>query len=157
MEQCLACGHGLPAGGHAVRVDGWLERPITVDFLVCSDCWTASVTPGGVVGVDAVVNQQLNKVRWGSRNRALSLYGGSVSTGILPCAGCGIPVERGVNPRMRSHTCSRRCTARVSKGANTVARSVTDCEVCEVPLTGRADRRFCSDRCRQRAHRGGRA
>ena len=33
---------------------------------------------------------------------------------------------------------------------------VTTCESCSEPISGRSDRRFCSTRCRMRAHRAGR-
>lgn len=35
------------------------------------------------------------------------------------------------------------------------ARTGRPCPVCGNPVTGRVDRMYCSDRCRQRAHRAG--
>jgi len=157
-ERDSQCGHDLTMGGrHAVRVEGLVQyrrgRYLPAGgFLICSDCWSENVN--GFMPLSASVNDMLNRYNHGNGNRVSGLYGGYESTGVLPCEGCGLPVERGVNPRMKAHTCSRACTSRVSK-AKTVSGAVTEhhCAVCGATLTGRTDRRYCSDRCRQQAHR----
>lgn len=95
-------------------------------------------------------------LNYGNSNRATGLYGGAVTTGVQSCAGCGLPVERGANPRTKHHTCSRRCTVRVAKGVSTAVTPKQDdraCPICQGAITGRVDKRYCSDRCRQQAHR----
>lgn len=151
LEEIGECGHDLTtAGRHAVRVDGVLQPTRGYyrgagGFLICSDCWA---------GDRADVNERLNRFNYGHGNQFFGLYGGWDSTGVLPCESCGLPVERGSNPRTKSHTCSRACTVRLSK-AKTVSVAVTEraCPICGGLIDGRADRRYCSDRCRQHAHR----
>jgi hypothetical protein len=146
-----ACGHNLTIGGrHAVRVCGSIHPgrgQYVGDFLICSECWDAHDHLSYLIG----------KVGWlyGDGNSVVGLYGGAQTTGVLPCEACGLPVERGRNVRTKAHTCSRGCTVLLSKRRTTVSPGVTRrCPQCGDEINGRADKRYCSGRCRQGAHRG---
>lgn len=72
----------------------------------------------------------------------------------LRCLACGIVF---VAKRRHTRACSRRCAARLwpSRSKARASAGVRRCEdpSCDTVLTGRSDRRFCSDRCRKRAQR----
>jgi predicted nucleic acid-binding Zn ribbon protein len=72
----------------------------------------------------------------------------------LRCLACGAVF---VAKRRDARTCSRRCAARSwpSRDSSRPPGDVRRCENadCDTVLAGRADRRYCSDRCRKRAHR----
>ena len=76
----------------------------------------------------------------------------------LRCLACGLVF---VAQRRDARSCSRRCAARLwpSRSKARTSAVVRRCEEpsCDTVLTGRSDRRFCSDRCRKRAHRRRRA
>ena len=151
MATQLGCGHFYREGSPAYRVEGRRRRVVVMRtgrrrtftesrFLLCETCWQAAQgTPTGLGphGVDV-----------------FRLYGGWTPTEAKPCEGCGLLVVRGANTRTKHHTCSRSCTAAVSKAKrNTVSRPVTRCQMCREAVEGRADAAFCSSACRQRAYR----
>jgi hypothetical protein len=72
----------------------------------------------------------------------------------LRCLACGAVF---VAKRRDARTCSRRCAARLwpSRDGSRPSADFRRCEDvgCDTVLAGRADRRYCSDRCRKRAHR----
>lgn len=73
----------------------------------------------------------------------------------VPCDVCGLPVQLAPDKRRKVATCSDTCRSRHYSARDD---SVTDaqtlvCEGCGETMTGRADRRFCSSACRQRAYR----
>jgi hypothetical protein len=139
METCDGCGATVPTTEPMFRIDG--HRPgkrrtwVRINLL-CGTCWR----PEGVsyrIG-DAMVS---------------GLYGAGEPTPPTPCAGCGRIVVRGRHPRLRSVTCSRACTVRASKGRGVADRQAAVCAGCGEEMSGRADRRYCSPACRQRAYR----
>lgn len=76
----------------------------------------------------------------------------------LRCLECG---HKFVAKRRDARYCSRRCAAMLwpSRAGGRTAAGVRRCEEpsCDTVLTGRSDRRFCSDLCRKRAQRRRRA
>lgn len=133
----VRCGHDIGSDDVVVRVEG---RP--KDFLICQKCWR----PGKpyVLRGDVVIR----------------LYGAGPArqpepAGPAPCAGCGHPVIRASNARMRYITCSRACTVKASKQRTGRLRTpvTKPCAECGGLVTGRADQRYCSAACRQRAYR----
>ena len=80
------------------------------------------------------------------------------------CQGCGAPMLTPVVGRFRWEVCSRRCYLRIYRKqkrlhGSTIAWKMRpenwpECEVCKRPMEGkRSDTRFCSNACRQWAHR----
>jgi hypothetical protein len=77
----------------------------------------------------------------------------------LRCLACG---QLFVAKRRDARTCTRRCAATLwpSRDKPRKRPTIRRCEdeSCDTPITGgRSDRRFCSYRCRKRAHRRRRA
>jgi hypothetical protein len=76
-----------------------------------------------------------------------------------PCEGCGRPVhnEMGFRPRRRTFCCEDCDKAAVAKAARerrSDARGTRQCDSCgETFEPSRTDARYCSNACRQRAHR----
>lgn len=72
-----------------------------------------------------------------------------------PCAHCGLPVHLTPDARRKVPTCSDLCRSRhLGRARTPVEPAVTPtCEGCGDDMTGRADRRYCSSACRQRAYR----
>ena len=73
----------------------------------------------------------------------------------VDCVACGLPVILSVDARRKVDTCSDRCrTAYYTDRARRDSAPVTHrCKGCGEAMTGRADRRYCSSACRQRAYR----
>lgn len=71
-----------------------------------------------------------------------------------PCASCGLPIRVAPDKRRKIVTCSDACRSRYySARADRVTPTAHVCSGCGETMTGRADRRFCSSACRQRAYR----
>jgi hypothetical protein len=73
-----------------------------------------------------------------------------------PCwGGCGVLVSSPWNYRRPPVVCSRRCARRVRAACGAVVeRAPVICDVCgEEFEPARSDARYCSNRCRQDAHR----
>lgn len=70
----------------------------------------------------------------------------------LRCLACG---RLFVAARRDARACSRSCAARLWPSRDSTPPDVRRCEDpdCDKVVTGRSDRRFCSDRCRKRAQR----
>jgi endogenous inhibitor of DNA gyrase (YacG/DUF329 family) len=69
-----------------------------------------------------------------------------------PCAGCHRPLVLRLGVRRKHIYCSDRCYGRIVRPA--VAHATVPCAVCGVLYNQtRADSRFCSGRCRQKAYR----
>ena len=74
-------------------------------------------------------------------------------TDARPCETCGRLVILRRDSRRTMHVCSGTCRARQYGKRVTAEPKVLRCEGCGADMTGRADRRYCSPACRQRAHR----
>lgn len=70
----------------------------------------------------------------------------------IECDVCRLPVEVDVDPRRKVDVCSDLCRSRYYKLERPVRPSVT-CDVCGNTFAGRADARYCSPKCRQKAYR----
>ncbi|GHF57757.1 hypothetical protein GCM10018783_28920 [Streptomyces griseosporeus] len=70
------------------------------------------------------------------------------------CTACGLQVVRNGDPLLRRVTCSPSCSTSLTRSRNGGKGSGAPCETCgEQIVTGRADSRYCSPRCRQKAFR----
>lgn len=79
---------------------------------------------------------------------------GAIEGEPVACATCGLPTHLTPDPRRRVPTCSDLCRSRQYSQRRSVATNVTHtCDGCGQGMTGRADRRYCSPACRQRAYR----
>lgn len=108
---------------------------------ICSTCWG-----------DA--DDSIYRVRESAdgKRRAIDR---SISSGreTVTCAACGRSVSVPIDKRRKVNVCSDLCRSRVYD-ARRVTEAVTHpCEGCGTGITGRADRRYCSPACRQRAYR----
>lgn len=74
-----------------------------------------------------------------------------------PCEVCGLVVVRHGDPLLKRVTCSASCLTSLSDSRNAARGnkgSRRPCECCGTPITtGRADSRYCSSACRQKAYR----
>lgn len=152
-DTTLWCGHDLEddeTTETVVRVAGNVRagRRIVSDFLICLDCWCDH---------DEGARGSFQLSDDGDRTKIVvyHLYPHSEPTEARPCEGCGVIVIRGRDPRMKHHTCSRPCSARASRRstADVTATATHSCVGCGAEMAGRADRRYCSSRCRQKAYR----
>lgn len=144
MERDLLCGDFIEDAQFVVRVEGaWppkRKKPIR-DFLICSNCWR----PGPSYVTDDGPFAPTVFGLWGDGEPVIG-----------PCAGCGVRVMRGSDPRMKYLTCSTACTVKASKeahAASTRMRVAEVCAGCGDALDGRTDRRYCSSACRQKVYR----
>lgn len=78
---------------------------------------------------------------------------GGTLTAPAPCITCGLLVQVREDKRRTLHTCSAKCRVRHYGQRVTDEQQVLACQGCGSRMTGRADRRYCSPACRQRAHR----
>lgn len=74
-------------------------------------------------------------------------------TDAAPCVTCGRLVAMRRDSRRTVYACSATCRTRHYKVGVTAEKQVLTCAGCGSEMTGRADRRYCSPACRQRAHR----
>ena len=86
-----------------------------------------------------------------SSDQRTSAYPPHVLTPPAPCVVCGRVVELAANVKRKTITCSDKC--RLAQYRTPVTDEERSCAGCGQTMTGRADRRFCSPACRQRAHR----
>jgi hypothetical protein len=71
-----------------------------------------------------------------------------------PCEACGRVVIRNDDPLLKRVTCSRACSTSLTTTRNGNQGSGQPCGTCgQTITTGRADARYCSPACRQRAYR----
>lgn len=74
-----------------------------------------------------------------------------------PCEGCGLVIVRHGDPLLKHVTCSASCLTSLSDSRNAARGnqgSGQPCETCDEAITtGRADSRYCSPKCRQKAYR----
>lgn len=145
MVECPICRTPITTEAPAVHVrlehrksrrTGWGRR--LYDSLVCSEC---SVTQ------NAESADGLTKI-WG---RAF------IDDWIqADCMGCGLPVMLRPNPRRKVDVCSGSCRGKYYAARKPVEVAVTHvCYECGQQMQGRADRKYCSPACRQKAYREG--
>ncbi|MCK1801477.1 hypothetical protein MTQ12_00180 [Brevibacterium sp. R8603A2] len=67
------------------------------------------------------------------------------------CEVCAVPVKLRRGTRRKFATCSNSCRQKIYAGAE--EQNERPCAHCGELMTGRADRRYCSSRCRVAAHR----
>ncbi len=71
----------------------------------------------------------------------------------VPCVSCRLPVLFQPDPRRKLDACSDVCRLRYYAKRRVAPLVTPTCDGCGEPMTGRADRRYCSPACRQRAYR----
>lgn len=70
------------------------------------------------------------------------------------CEHCGLPFLVRPVARRKHVACSARCRSALHRADKAVPEAVTrTCDGCGTEMTGRADRRYCSPACKQRAYR----
>ncbi|MGW5250364.1 hypothetical protein ACWEQN_42710 [Streptomyces sp. NPDC004129] len=83
-----------------------------------------------------------------------SLAGRGEQMPLAPCTACGHPVVRNADPGLKRVTCSAGCSTSFTRIRNGNRGSGQPCGTCgELITTGRADSRYCSAQCRQKAYR----
>lgn len=71
-----------------------------------------------------------------------------------PCAACAQMVVRGADPLLKRVTCSHSCSTSLTRKRNGNQGTGQGCAECGDRIdTGRADSRYCSPACRQKAYR----
>lgn len=117
------------------RTRGW--RAVT-RTAICATCW----------GTDDTYRRE-------SADGKRVAFDQSVRSGreIIACAVCDRVVSVPVDKRRKVDVCSGVCRSRFY-AARSATEAVTHlCEGCGTAMAGRADRRYCSPACRQRAYR----
>lgn len=71
---------------------------------------------------------------------------------VTECESCGVPLLMDRDGRRQHDVCSNACRIALYRQPSE-PREARPCERCGEPMTGRADRRYCSTRCRVAAHR----
>lgn len=143
-RQCAVCQQPLgnqPA--YLTQGARWIRRRWrSARLLVCPPCWREG------------------RAYWNTDHRALpimytSLLGRSrTELPPTPCAKCAQLVIRAADPLLKRITCSVACSASLSRSRNGREETARPCATCGTPITtGRADSKYCSNACRQKAHR----
>jgi hypothetical protein len=148
-EVCAQCGQDLEAGGPVVKM--WFEIPLRASLYRHPGATGRALAP-------ACARCHPQWRPWDPAYEGLEEH---------TCAGCARPVwteppriyqrrepwgEPIGEPGVERVTCSQRCTRRASQ-RKPAARSA--CEVCgrDLELLARAETRYCSGACKQRAYR----
>ncbi|MFF4839266.1 hypothetical protein ACFY2G_04285 [Streptomyces collinus] len=121
-----------------------------VRALLCEPCyrrgWTATPDGRTVTAGDAA--------RTNGRFQWLDLVGRGTEQPAEPCAACGQMVVRASDPLLKRVTCSQSCSVSLTRKRNGNQGTDQGCAECGDRIdTGRADSRYCSGACRQRAYR----
>lgn len=69
------------------------------------------------------------------------------------CDACGAAVLQATAARRKHTYCSSACRVQIYRDAARVEPTEHPCHWCGTMIGGRADRKFCSPRCRTAAHR----
>ncbi|MFF9153836.1 hypothetical protein ACF1AB_16585 [Streptomyces sp. NPDC014846] len=148
---CPMCDTGITGPGflvEAARSRGnsrWKVRA-----LLCEPCYRRGFT----VTEDGQTLHAGDAARTNGRFQWLTLVGRGAEQPAEPCAACGQMVVRASDPLLKRVTCSQSCSVSLTRSRNGNQGSGKPCEVCaETITTGRADSRYCSSRCRQKAYR----
>lgn len=109
-------------------------------LTICQDCYDRGPTP--------VAEWYTNHVRWDR------MVGRGEQAAPAPCVACGLHVVRNADPLLKRVTCSAACLTSLTRSRNGNHGSGKPCDTCgETVTTGRADSRYCSPKCRQKAYR----
>lgn len=118
--------------------------------LLCEPCYRS----GFVVTEDGKTMTAGNDARRRGRFEWLWLVGRGAEQSAEPCAACGQMVVRGADPLLKRVTCSHSCSTSLTRSRNGNKGTGQPCTGCGEPITtGRADSRYCSPACRQKAYR----
>ncbi|MFJ4623063.1 hypothetical protein [Streptomyces sp. NPDC088812] len=117
--------------------------------LICEPCYrTGWLTVDGKSVTAAAATRQRPGFVW------YALVGRGAEQPAEPCAACGRQVVRNADPLLKRVTCSHSCSTSLTRSRNGGKGSGRPCETCgKAVTTGRADSRYCSPACRQKAYR----
>lgn len=119
----------------------WRER-----LNICGGCYAAGFDPD--TGGQLPAGRQKERVYW------TQVAGRGELMPPAPCGNCGVHVIRNSDPLLKHVTCSPACLTSLTRSRNGNRGSEQPCETCgEKITTGRADSRYCSPKCRQKAYR----
>lgn len=132
-------------------VDGGIKYPrqrrhYPTRFNICSNCYAAGFTPD--MRYQNPPGRTRDRVQWHQ------VVGRGELMPSTPCANCGLHVVRNADPLLKHVTCSPSCLTSLTRIRNGNKGSGQPCDTCgEEITTGRADSRYCSPKCRQKAYR----
>ncbi len=121
-----------------------------VRVLLCEPCYRRgfTTTEDGRTVTAGFATRQRDRFEW------FDLVGRGTEQPAAPCAACGRMVVRASDPLLKRVTCSQSCSVSLTRSRNGNNGSGNPCETCgEAITTGRADSRYCSPACRQKAYR----
>lgn len=141
--ECRQCGaedlevvYVVEGGARYHRQRAWTPER----FHICGTCYDRGPTP--------VTEWGKGRVRW------YQIPGRGEQMPPTPCEHCGVTFVRNADPLLRRMTCSATCLTSLTRSRNGNRGSGQACETCgEQITTGRADSRYCSSACRQKAYR----
>lgn len=125
------------------------RRRWKVRALLCEPCYRLGwPTIDGRSVSAAATTRQRSRFEW------FALVGRGAEQAPAPCAACGRLIVRGADPLLKRVTCSHSCSTSLTRSRNGNKGTDRPCPECGDPIvTGRADSRYCSNACRQRAYR----
>jgi endogenous inhibitor of DNA gyrase (YacG/DUF329 family) len=130
IRRCWACEGPLETFGVSVHGRLRLRRHTRALFgPICLSCYLAPEPEPGA---------------WFKRITAI--------TPPKPCEHCGQTIVRENNGKFKVFTCSDICRIAKTRTPRRDIDGIT-CQQCGTQITGRANRKYCSAACRQRAHR----
>lgn len=125
-------------------------RRWAVRALLCEPCYRSGFTTtedGRTLSAEATTRQR-PRFEW------TQLVGRGTEMPAEPCASCARLVVRASDPLLKRVTCSQSCNTSLSRSRNGNQGADRPCPECGDRIdTGRADSRYCSNACRQRAYR----
>lgn len=148
-EECAMCD--TPIAGAACLVEATRRhgrRTWGTRELICEPCYRK-----GWLDPETGLSRSADlRSRRGFEWHQLVGRGGEVPP--APCASCGRAVIRNADPLLQRVTCSHSCSTSLTRTRNGGKGSGQPCDTCGTPVTqGRADSRYCSSACRQKAYR----
>lgn len=126
------------------------RRRWRVRTLLCEPCYRRGFTPteDGRTVTAGIATRQRDRFEW------YQLVGRGTEQPPAPCEACGRIVVRASDPLLKRVTCSHSCSTSLTRSRNGGKGGGLPCQVCGEPIdTGRADSRYCSSACRQKAYR----
>ncbi|MEH0551231.1 hypothetical protein [Streptomyces sp. B21-101] len=126
----------LVQGGHWTRRRWWRAA-----LAICQGCHDGRRGYGNI-------DHKALRVQWHQ------LVGRGEQQPATPCVACGLLVVRNSDPLLKRVTCSQSCSTSLTRSRNGNQGAAEPCETCGKEITtGRADSRYCSPACRQKAYR----